>query len=167
MSELIFIASAQSLNLHAPLIKNPPATYPMRVGLDAMMPRLHPGDILLADHSLTPEPGQVVVAIYADEFIVRRLILTPRALLLRPDNPAYPDLTVTPGVELRGVVTWSIHQLRPKQQLPQRPQRPDVAGTQHPLPMWLRLGSPDFRAIQMCLTDGPLDGRTIAPASNP
>lgn len=68
----------------------------MRVSGDAMEPGgIFDGDIIVTDNSLVPQPQQVVIAVVNGAFTIRRFVLTPQALLLKPDNPAYTAIRVT------------------------------------------------------------------------
>jgi len=56
------------------LVKNPPATFFMRVGGDGLISHgVHPGDLLIVDRSLDALPGKLVVAVVEGKLVVRKL----------------------------------------------------------------------------------------------
>ncbi len=65
------------------------------------------GALLIADRSVKPESGMIVVAAVNGEYTVRRLVRTRKLLVLHADNPSYRPLPVTPEIQFRvhGVVT--------------------------------------------------------------
>jgi len=75
---------------------------------------IFPGDYLVVDRSLTPRPGNIVIAALDGEFTVKRLKRAGGKYLLVPENPAYPTVAVDENSELSiwGVVTFVIHELR-------------------------------------------------------
>lgn len=74
------------------------------------------GDLLIVDRSLRPIDGHVVVAIIHGERSLKRLRLQggrPRLLFENSDMPLF-DLPEIAEVEIWGVATANIHNLRPK-----------------------------------------------------
>lgn len=95
-------------------VRHPAATFYLRVGGDSMTGAgIYRGDTLVVDRSLTPRPGQVVVAIVRGDFTCKRLELENGLPVLRSANPAYPDIRLAAEDELEvfGVVTHNIHAL--------------------------------------------------------
>ncbi|MBK0167476.1 translesion error-prone DNA polymerase V autoproteolytic subunit [Klebsiella sp. S69] len=73
---------------------------------------LYYGDLMVVDKAEKPRHGDIVIAEMEGEFIVKRLLLTPRPALLAM-NPAYPDLYPDPEtLQIFGVVTAFIHKTR-------------------------------------------------------
>lgn len=72
---------------------------------------IHNGDLLIVDRSLEPKSGRVVVAALNDELTVKRLHKRGGTITLKAENPAYPDIPVKDGHELRicGVVAYVVH----------------------------------------------------------
>lgn len=104
----------ESLNLHRVLIPHPAATILMRVAGDAMTPRIHPGDVVIVDRSLTAHNNDVVVVILGPDFFLKRYQRQGLSVLLVSDNPSYAPIALTNDSEavLWGVVTYVIAQPR-------------------------------------------------------
>jgi DNA polymerase V len=104
----------RKLDLNELLIKNPAATFFVRVAGDSMTGAgIHHDDILVVDRSLEPAGGKIVIAVYDGELTVKRLVRDKNGLRLVAENPNYPPLAITGenGCEIWGVVTSVIHQL--------------------------------------------------------
>lgn len=100
------------LNLHELVVKNPPATFFVRVAGDSMLgARIEPGDILVVDRSLTPTNGKIVVALVNGEFTVKRIRMEGGKVILMAENQAFKDIEVPSGAEFEvwGVVTYVVH----------------------------------------------------------
>ena len=101
------------LDLNRHFIKNPAATFYVRVSGDSMTGAgIHNGDLLIVDRSLEPTPGRVVIAVINGEHTVKRLHREGDRLLLLAENPDYAPIVVTELEELHiwGVVTCVLHQ---------------------------------------------------------
>ena len=99
------------LDLNDILVKNPQATFLMRVTGDAMREAgIDDGDIVLIDRAITPAHGHVVIAVVDDEFYCRRLHTHGDEVRLRAAAPAMADIVPRDGQELQiwGVVTNAI-----------------------------------------------------------
>jgi DNA polymerase V len=72
------------------------------------------GALLIADRSVKPQSGMIVVAAVNGEYTVRRLVRTRKLLVLHADNPSFRPIPVTPEIQLEvhGVVTTII--IRPE-----------------------------------------------------
>lgn len=102
----------QRLDLTEYLVLHPEATFFLRVKGDSMTGAgIHDGDLLVVDRSLEPASGRVVVAALDGELVVKRLHRSGGRVMLRAENPAYPDIAVGDGQELQlwGVVAHVIH----------------------------------------------------------
>lgn len=102
------------IDLNEHLLKNPDATFFVRVSGDSMIDAgIHPGDLLIVDRSLPPHSGKIVIAVVNGELTVKRLIKTNQKLFLMPENPNYPAFQVTEEMSFMiwGVVTNVIHGL--------------------------------------------------------
>lgn len=100
------------LNLEKYIIKNPSATFYVRVKGDSMQDaRIYDGDILVVDKAEVPRNGDVVVALLNGEFTVKRLVKKNNVFYLMPENPAYPSIEVNEYSDFRvwGVVTYTLH----------------------------------------------------------
>ena len=78
-----------------------------------MEPHMRDGDILMADKSIEPKVGKVVIAAINCEVMVKRLSEVDGQLTLTADNPNKPDLKVgdCDVSMIWGVLTNVIHQL--------------------------------------------------------
>ncbi len=101
------------LDLNEYLIKDPASTFYVRVEGDSMIGAgIHPNDLLVVDLSLTPQNGQVIIALVNDEFTVKRLkIGKNKQISLLPENENYSPLVIKEGMDFKiwGVVTNVIH----------------------------------------------------------
>jgi DNA polymerase V len=105
-----YLEGALDLNEH--LVKNPAATFFVRVSGESMTGAgIFPGDLLVVDRSLTPESGSVVIAVLDGELTVKRLWRESGRVELRADNPAYAPIPLSGMMELDvwGVVRHVIH----------------------------------------------------------
>ena len=94
------------------LIERPAATFFVTVTGDSMTgASIHHGDLLVVDRSLEPSDGKIVIAAVNGELTVKRLALKNGEAWLMPENPAYPPLRITEGLDcvIWGVVTRVIH----------------------------------------------------------
>lgn len=98
------------LDINEYLVQRPAATFMVRVQGDSMREAgILDGSILVVDSSIEPQNGMIVLAIVDNEFTVKRLLKVKNTWVLRPENPGYSEIKVTPNTEIRGVVTASIH----------------------------------------------------------
>ncbi len=105
-----------SLDLNEHLVRNPPATFFVRVQGESMRGAgIASGDLLVVDRSLTPRSGHVVVAAVDGDLTIKRLKRRGASLFLVPENPGYPEIALTDDseVEIWGVAVHVIHELRP------------------------------------------------------
>ena len=99
------------LNINDYIIKNPQATYYVKVSGDSMIGAgIFPGDILVVDRSLPVRDNKIVVAMIEDEFVVKRLRIHKEKLYLISENSQYAPIEVT-NIEwmIWGVVSFNIH----------------------------------------------------------
>ena len=103
----------RKLDLNELLIKNPAATFFVRVAGDSMTGAgIQHDDILIVDRSLEPVSGSIVIAVYNGELTVKRLVHNGDCIKLVAENPDYPPLDISgeDGCEVWGVVTSVVHQ---------------------------------------------------------
>lgn len=82
-----------NLNIHQYLVKNPTATFFVRVSGDSMEgAKIFNGDVLVVDRSLTAKDMGIVVAAVNGELMVKRLRKTTRGPELHSDNEAYTPI---------------------------------------------------------------------------
>ena len=102
------------LDLNKHLIKNPAATFFVRVTGDSMLGAgIHHGDLLVVDRSLEPKNKNVVIAVIDGELTVKRIRLKNKKIFLEPENENYAIRQITDETqfEVWGVVTNVIHSL--------------------------------------------------------
>ncbi len=105
----------RGINLNEELIRNPAATFYVRVKGESMRDAgIHPGDILIIDRSVTPADRQIVVAMIDGEFTVKRFRKRNGKITLEAENPAFQPIEIGENQELTiwGAVTYIIHQAR-------------------------------------------------------
>jgi len=105
----------RGIDLNEELIRNPAATFLVRVKGDSMRDAgIHAGDVLIVDKSLTPTDRKIVVAMIDGNFTVKRFRKRGGHVFLEAENPDFSPIEVTEGQELSifGVVSYIIHQAR-------------------------------------------------------
>ena len=104
----------RKLDLNEHLIKNPAATFFVRVAGNSMTGAgINDSDILVVDRSLEPSNNSIVIAVVNGELTVKRLVKSQTSCRLIAENPDYPSLEIneeTP-LEIWGVATYAIHTL--------------------------------------------------------
>jgi DNA polymerase V len=102
------------LDLNRHLIKNPAATFFVRVTGDSMLKAgIHCGDLLVVDRSIEPRDKNVVIAVVNGELTVKRIRIRKNKLTLVAENEAYQSQEINEEIEFEvwGVVTNVIHSL--------------------------------------------------------
>jgi DNA polymerase V len=97
------------------LIKNPPATFLIRVAGESMKDaHICPGDLLVVDRSREARDGSIIVACLDGEFTVKRLRKKGKRVWLQPENGQFPVIEIEAEREFQvwGVVTARISQLK-------------------------------------------------------
>ena len=100
------------VDLNAHLIKDVNSTFIVRVSGDSMKNAgISDGDEVIVDRALTPRDGDVVVAVLDGELTLKRLSISSENVLLKAENPRYPDISIASLSELIiwGVVTRCLH----------------------------------------------------------
>ena len=103
------------LDLNELVIKNPGATFYVRVRGDSMKGAgIEAGDIIVVDRAVTATHNAIVVALIDGEFTLKRLQQKDHTLYLVPANPSYKTIKIVEGMEFQvwGVVTYCIHKVR-------------------------------------------------------
>ncbi len=100
------------LDLNRYLVRNPAATFFVRVSGDSMLGAgIHEGDILVIDRSLEPRDKSIVIANIDGELTVKRMRIRGKKVTLEAENEKY-EPTAPAGessLEIWGVVTNVIH----------------------------------------------------------
>ncbi len=103
------------LDLNALLIKNPPATFFIRVRGESMINAgINSGDILIVDKSIEAKNNDIIIAVVEGEFTLKRLLLRDNCIILQPENKMFTPIRIDnpDNFEVWGVVTNVIHKLR-------------------------------------------------------
>jgi DNA polymerase V len=102
------------LDLNRHLIRNPAATFFVRVTGDSMVKAgIHSGDLLVVDRSIEPRDKNVIIAVVNGELTVKRIRIRKNGLTLEAENEAYQSQEINDEIEFEvwGVVTNVIHAL--------------------------------------------------------
>ncbi|QYO75609.1 LexA family protein [Devosia salina] len=102
------------IDLNQVLVANPTATFLWRVAGDCMIDvKIHPGDVVIVDRSLTPKHRSIVLAIIDGEPTLKRLNRRGGVMVLHNENAKLPPFLISEGTEVSiwGVVTATIRQL--------------------------------------------------------
>ena len=102
------------LDLNKHLVKNPAATFFVKVTGDSMIGAgIHDGDLLVVDRSIEPRDKYIVIAVLDGELTVKRIRLSRGKVTLMPENESYiaHEITNNNEFEVWGVVTNVIHKL--------------------------------------------------------
>jgi DNA polymerase V len=97
--------------LNEQLIKNKQATFFLRVTTNAMNgAHINAGDIIIADRSLEPENGRIVIAVIDGEMLIRRLEKSTNKIRLFPEGSNLSGIEIGnfSAVKIWGVVTHII-----------------------------------------------------------
>ena len=103
------------LELNDLLVRNPPATFMMRVAGHSMeQAGICDGDLLLVDRSLETRPGDIVIAYLNGELTVKHVERCGRTLALVAANDAFPPIEITEEMDFAvwGIVTHVIRSVR-------------------------------------------------------
>ncbi|MCK5834870.1 MAG: translesion error-prone DNA polymerase V autoproteolytic subunit [Lentisphaeria bacterium] len=102
----------KELDLNQFLIRNPDASFFIRVSGDSMVNAgIFDGDTLVIDRSIPPKNGSIILAILEEEFTVKRFEQCSERTYLVPENRNYQPIEVTgnESFQVWGVVTATIH----------------------------------------------------------
>jgi DNA polymerase V len=102
------------LDFNELLIKNPAATFAVRIAGDSMINAgLFPGDIAVVDRSLTVVDKSIVLALLDGEFTIKRYRQKGARVWLEAENPAYKDIKITEEMsfEVWGVIERAVRML--------------------------------------------------------
>lgn len=102
-----------ALDLNDLVIRRPSATFYARAEGESMRDAgIFDGDLLVVDRSLSPDPGNIVVAVLNGCLTVKRLTRRGGQWLLVSDNPAYAAIPMPEDDDclIWGVVTFSLRQ---------------------------------------------------------
>ena len=98
----------ERIDLNALLVKHPQATFIVRSEGDSMVNAfIPPQAYLVIDRSVSPQNGDIVLAVVNGEFTVKYLKKNAFKCWLVPANSKYPEIAITPEMNMQvwGVVT--------------------------------------------------------------
>ncbi len=104
----------RKLDLNEYLIKNPSATFFVKVSGNSMINAgINDGDILVVDRSHDAADNRIVIAVVNGEFTVKRLLKKNSKMFLMPENENFKPIEINETMEasIWGVVTYTIHKL--------------------------------------------------------
>ena len=98
------------LNLHTWLVKRPNATQFVFAESTALQGKgINEGALLVVDHSIRPQDGDIVIATVHGEFLLRTLRKAADRIILCATQPEYPDIEMNEDDEIWGVVIAAIN----------------------------------------------------------
>jgi repressor LexA len=104
---------ADTLSLDDYLVKNPEATYMLKVTGDSMSGAgVLPGDMVLVDKGRTPKNGDIVIAQVDGEWTMKYLKKRGESVTLLPANPSYQPIKPKKELKVAGVVTAVVRKYR-------------------------------------------------------
>ena len=91
----------EKLDLNKYCVKNPPATFLVKVEGDSMINAgITKGDLLVVDRSAEPKNSDIVIAVLNGEFTLKRLVINDdKSITLYPENPKYKPIQITEGMD--------------------------------------------------------------------
>ncbi len=71
---------------------------------------IYSGDMVIADKSIKPKSGDIVIAEINNKLTIKRLLISDKKLILKPENEFYNDIIVSESdiFFIWGVVTQNI-----------------------------------------------------------
>ncbi|GIW63235.1 MAG: LexA repressor [Patescibacteria group bacterium] len=95
-----------TLSLDEFLIKNPQATFMLKISGDSMISAgILPGDYVLVDRTIPPESGMIVIAQVDSKWTIKYFIKNKNKIYLKPANSKYPIIYPKDELIIAGVVT--------------------------------------------------------------
>lgn len=104
----------KNLDLNEYLVKNPSATFYVRVeGSSMVNAGIHDGDILIVDRSIEPRDKKIVIAAVNGELTVKRIRKIKGKVFLEPESDEFEPLEISEATDCQiwGVVTYGIHKV--------------------------------------------------------
>jgi repressor LexA len=94
-----------SIDIESLGIKPTPRTFALEVRGDSMIGKhIVEGDLVVLEHGLTPQPGDVVAALIDNESTLKTFIIEKGKPCLRAENPRYPKLVPADELVIQGVM---------------------------------------------------------------
>lgn len=104
----------RKLDLNEYLIRNPSATFLVRVNGNSMVNAgICDGDILIVDRSVEAADGKIVIGVINGEFTVKRILKKGKKMFLKPENEKFTPIEITEDMDFKiwGVVVYTIHKI--------------------------------------------------------
>lgn len=104
---------ADTLSMDDLLIRNPEATFLLKVSGDSMSGAgILPGDMVIVDRGQTPRSGDIVIAEVDGQWTMKYLRKRGGAVTLLPANPRYRPIRPRSELRVAGVVTAVVRKYR-------------------------------------------------------
>jgi repressor LexA len=102
-----------TLSLDEFLIERPDATFMLRVTGDSMIEAgIHPGDLVLVEKGITPQPNDIVIAQVDGEWTMKYFVRDGKGVRLDPANRKYSTIRPKNSLEIGGVVRSVVRKYR-------------------------------------------------------
>ena len=88
-----------------------PSVYLVKIDGDSMQGAgIFAGDLAVVDRAIEPTHNHIIVALLNNEPLCKRLVIRNKFLILKSENPKYPDRHIMEGDEFSvwGVITYTI-----------------------------------------------------------
>lgn len=102
----------EEIDLNRELVKNPEATFYVRVRGNSMLLDFQDGDLLIIDKSLDVRDNSIILCYTQNEFTLKRIKKENGKCYLLPSNPDFPVIETIEDVIVWGVVCYSIKKHR-------------------------------------------------------
>ena len=102
----------EEIDLNRELVKNPEATFYVRVRGNSMLLDFQDGDLLIIDKSLDVSDNSIILCYTQNEFTLKRIKKENGKCYLLPSNPDFPVIETIEDVIVWGVVCYSIKKHR-------------------------------------------------------
>lgn len=94
-------------------IRPSPRSFALEVRGDSMIGKhILPGDVVVLEHGMTPQPGDVVAALIDNESTLKTFVLDQGQPCLKAENPRYPRLIPLQELVIQGVMVALIRRRR-------------------------------------------------------
>ncbi|MDD4083844.1 MAG: translesion error-prone DNA polymerase V autoproteolytic subunit [Sphaerochaetaceae bacterium] len=102
----------ESLDFNQLLFKRKSSTYCLRSYGRSMEPLIFVDDILVVDRALKPRNNDLVIAEIDGLFTAKRILIKADKVILKPENPEFKPIEVKEELNIFGVITAIVRQLR-------------------------------------------------------
>ena len=102
----------ESLDFNQLLFKRKSSTYCLRAYGRSMEPLIFLDDILVVDRALRPVNNDLVIAEIDGMFTAKRILIEKDRAILKPENPEFKPIEVKEELNIFGIITAIVRQLR-------------------------------------------------------